>query len=84
MAQNQVAKAWQKANESYQASYQEVLKKYNCSLEEAESGTEDCAQVKQFFDNERKLAQSVFREGSVNIFDWPVKSRRITTYFRDA
>lgn len=83
--QDQLSQAWQKASEDYQASFDRFLAKYNCdnSLEESRLSPE-CLRVRQFFMNEMELAKTEYATGTENIFSWPVTSRRITTYFRDA
>lgn len=80
-AQKQVSDAWKKASEDYQKSFQTFLAQYNCSTE---STTPECLQLRQFFANESELAKSEYKENTDNIFVWPVQSRRVTTYFREA
>lgn len=80
VAQQQVATAWQKANEDYNKSFDNFLNRYNCSTN---SSTEECTRLKQFFQNEVQLAKSETKTGTENILNWPVGSRRITTFFHD-
>lgn len=83
--QTQLNEAWKKAHDDYQTSFDRFLSKYNCdSSEENTSNSLECVRVRQFFMNEVELAKSEYATGTDNIFSWPVTSRRITTYFRDA
>lgn len=61
------------------------MSRYHCAkAKKSETDTIECARIKQYFVNEKTLENSEMREGTPNIFDWPIPSHRITTYFHDA
>lgn len=83
-AQAQIQKSWQDAADKYKDSFDELLKKYNCPTTSEDSPlSADCIRIRQFFANEKELAKSALREWTPNILDWPVPSRKITTFFHD-
>jgi murein DD-endopeptidase MepM/ murein hydrolase activator NlpD len=84
-AQLQVEVLWKAANDKYQESYDELLSKYKCNDPKITNTlVVECARITQFFANEKELAKSEVKEWTPNILDWPVESRRITSYFHDA
>lgn len=85
VAQNQIETLWKAANDKYQESYNTLLTKYNCADPNKENTLfVECARIAQFFANEKELAKSELKEWTPNVLDWPVESRRITSYFHDA
>ena len=84
-AQSQLEILWKAASDKYVESYNSLLTKYNCT-DTKKTNTQfiECARITQFFANERELANSEIREWTPNILDWPIASRRITSYFHDA
>lgn len=84
-AQAQVEALWQSANDKYQESFDALLAKYNCNkAKKVDTQIVECARIRQYFINEKELAKTEVRKDTPNIFDWPVESRRITSYFHDA
>ncbi len=76
---------WKSANEKYQDSFDTLLSKYNCKKpKKTDTQIVECARIRQYFINEKELAKSEKRIDTPNILDWPVSSRRITSYFHDA
>jgi murein DD-endopeptidase MepM/ murein hydrolase activator NlpD len=84
-AQSQVELQWKAASEKYQDGLDTLLKKYNCTNAKKDViELADCARIRQFFLNEKELANAEIKEGTPNVLDWPVKEKRITAYFHDA
>lgn len=79
-AQKIVAEAWQKANDDYKKSFENFFRQYNC---QPESKSDECIRLRQFFYNEMELSKTDYKDDTQNVLTWPVKSRRITSYFRD-
>ncbi len=76
---------WQEASDKYNDSYITLLAKYNCDkAQKTDTMLLECDRIRQYFINEKELANSELKEGTPNIFDWPVESRRITSFFHDA
>lgn len=83
-AQETVEKSWQNANEAYSASLDKMLKQNGCGTgEKGQTDAEKCSRISRFYENEKNLKKVMIQTGSVNIFDWPIASRAITTYFHD-
>lgn len=84
-AQAQIETLWQSANDKYQDSFDALLAKYNCNkAKKTDKQIVECARIRQYFINEKELAKGEKRVDTPNILDWPVESRRITSYFHDA
>ncbi len=84
-AQAQVEVLWKEASDRYSESFDLLLAKYNCNkTKKTDTQIVECARIRQYFINEKELAKWEKRVDTPNIFDWPVSSRRITTYFHDA
>ena len=83
-AQEMVEKSWQNANEAYTASLEKMLKQNGCSKEQKIEDSLKCDRIIQFYENEKLLRKTNISTGTVNVFDWPVTSRTISTFFRDA
>ncbi len=79
-----VEKSWQNANEAYTASLEKMLKQNGCSKEQKIEDSLKCDRIIQFYENEKLLRKTNISTGTVNVFDWPVTSRAISTFFRDA
>ncbi len=85
IAQAQVETLWQAASDKYEESSEVLLNKYDCNDPKKENVLNvECSRIRQFFANEKELSKSEIKEWTPNIFDWPVESRRITSYFHDA
>ncbi len=83
-AQSQVESLWQEANLKYQDSFTELLNRYKCNeTKKTDTSLVECARIRQYFVNEKELTKSEIRTGTPNILDWPVQSRRITSFFHD-
>ncbi len=76
--------AWQNAKWKYQDTLDATLKKYGCWDERiTEEGAKKCHQARFYFMNEKKLQDTSFPDGTVNILKWPIASREMSTYYRD-
>ena len=85
VAQAQIETLWQSANDKYQESFDALLARYNCNkAKKTDTQVVECARIRQYFVNEKELAKSEKRVDTPNILDWPVESRRITSFFHDA
>ena len=83
-AQSQVESLWQEANMKYQDSFTDLLNRYKCNeTKKSDTSIVECARIRQYFVNEKELTKSEVRRGTPNILDWPVESRRITSFFHD-
>lgn len=84
-AQAQVEILWKAASDKYQEAFDTLLTKYNCAdPKKTNALVVECARITRFFANEKELAKSEIKEWTPNILDWPIESRRITSFFHDA
>jgi septal ring factor EnvC (AmiA/AmiB activator) len=73
--------AWMKAQEDYESAIK-LAKEKNWCTDAIMQPTEQCEKIELFFQREKEI-RSMSLSGT-NIFDWPVESPRITTYFHDS
>ena len=84
-AQAQVETLWQEASDRYSESFDLLLAKYSCNkTKKTDTQIIECARIRQYFINEKELAKWEKRIDTANILDWPIESRRVTSYYHDA
>lgn len=80
-----VEDAWRSAQDRYDKGLASVLSDAGCNREKKTAElVKKCEGINQYFANERELKKTEFASGTANIFEWPVESRRVTAFFRDA
>jgi murein DD-endopeptidase MepM/ murein hydrolase activator NlpD len=85
-AKKTVELAWQEADKRYKTSIEELFQKNGCTSPQKKKKSQqtECDRLEVYFKQEMELRKIQFATGTVNIFQWPVKTRKISTYFRDA
>jgi murein DD-endopeptidase MepM/ murein hydrolase activator NlpD len=79
-----VEDSWKKADEQYQNWLASVLSDAWCNQRKTSEFNKKCQNIEIYFRNERELQKTEFLSWTANIFSWPVESRRVTAFFRDA
>jgi hypothetical protein len=61
-----------------------LLQKSGCgNIKKTAAIIRECSRIYQYFANEKEIQNTVFPQGTENIFTWPVPATRISTYFHD-
>ena len=80
-----VEDAWKLAEERYQKWLSSVLRDAGCERKKkTEELDKKCQQITTYFANERELKKNEYPIATANIFSWPVVSKRVSAFFRDA